>query len=201
MNVPTKPSLLLACIALGALPNLPACAASWPYVWVQDLPQRQAADEYIILSGDLLAVKVFNQENMSTRARVRSDGKIALPFLGEVEVRGKSPSAVSKELEGRFKEYVVSPAVTINVEEAVPTSVSVLGEVSKPGLYTIDPSAGVLQALAVAGGLTDYASRESIYLVRRTPAQRIRFGYASLLQRDGRAAMFRLRAGDVLVVE
>jgi polysaccharide export outer membrane protein len=181
---------------------LAGCSSSAPYVWYSQLPAHDGADEYLISPGDMLGVRVFNQENMSTHARVRSDGRIAVPFLGDVEVRGKPPARVAKELEVRFKEYVVTPAVTITVEETVPTSVSVLGEVAKPGVYTIDSSSGVLQALAVAGGFTDYASRGSIYLVRHSPAQqRIRFTYAALVEGEGAAATFRLRAGDVLLVE
>lgn len=201
MIPPCKPFSLLLCAALLGLPTLASCASTSPYVWVSDLPQARVAGDYVIATGDVLAIKVFNQENMSTRARVRSDGKIALPFLGDVAVRGKSPAAVSKELARRLAQYVISPGVTITVEETLPTSVSVLGEVTRPGLYTVEESAGVLQALAVAGGLTDYASHESIYVMRRTPAQRIRFTYASLTDSQSPAATFRLRAGDVLVVE
>lgn len=177
------------------------CGTTGPYVWVQDLPAQQAADGYVIAVGDVLSVRVFGQDNMSTRSRVRSDGKIAVPFIGEVDVRGKSPAAVSADLETRFKHYVVSASVTITVEETQPASVAVLGEVSHPGVYPVDASAGVLQALALAGGFTDYASRGSLYVVRHAPTQRIRFTYSSLVQGDDRASTFRLRAGDVLVVE
>jgi polysaccharide export outer membrane protein len=181
--------------------SLASCASTAPYVWVDDLPQSQAPDEYVLEPGDLVAVRVFNQDNMSTHARVRTDGKIALPFLGDVEVRGRSPAVVSKDLEARFKAYVVAPSVTITVEESLPTSVSVLGEVTHAGVYTLEPSSGVLQALAAAGGFTDYASRGSIYVVRRVSTQRIRFTYAALTAGDGHAGTFRLHAGDVVVVE
>jgi polysaccharide export outer membrane protein len=188
---------LLLALALGAL----AGCGGGPYVWVQELPPPPAADDYLIASGDVISVRVFNQENMSTRARVRADGKIAVPFIGEIEVRGKAPAALSADLETRFKHYVVSAPVTVTVEETAPSSVSVIGEVAHPGAYTIDSQAGVLQALAVAGGFTEYASRGSIYLLRRSPSQRIRFTYAALTQGEERAAAFRLRAGDVVVVE
>jgi len=172
-----------------------------PYVWINDLPIEGAGSEYTIASGDLISIRVFNQDNMSVRSRVRSDGKIAVPFLGDVEVRGKAPSAVSKSLEARFKAYMVSPVVTVTVEEMQPTSVSVLGEVSKPGIYTVDPSSGVLQALAAAGGLTEYAGRDSIYVVRRDPPAHVRFTFSALNAGDSHASRFRLRTGDVVVVE
>lgn len=190
----------LAALVALALPALLGCGSA-RYVWVQDLPPQQATGEYLIAPGDLLSIRVFNQDNLSARARVRSDGKIAVPFLGDVEVRGRTPAAVSTELEGRFKHYVVSAAVTITVEEPQSSSVAVLGEISHPGMYPVDAASGVLQALAAAGGFTDYAGRSSIYVVRRSPAQRIRFTYAALIHGEPDASAFRLRAGDVVVVE
>lgn len=178
-----------------------ACASRGGYVWVQEIPPGDVGNDYVISPGDLVAVRVFNQDSMSTHARVRSDGKLAVPFLGDVEVGGRSPAEVRRELERRFKEYVVSPAVTVTVEESQPTSIAVLGEVARPGNYTVDGSSGVLQALAASGGLTDFASRSSIFVVRRGSGQRIRFDFGSLSRGDGRASSFRVRTGDVVIVE
>jgi polysaccharide export outer membrane protein len=177
------------------------CSSAGPYVWVDQLPPDQTEQGYVIGSGDLLSVRVYNQDSLSTHARVRSDGKIAMPLIGEVEVRGKPPSVASKEVEVKLKEFMVSPTVTITVEETQPTSVTVVGQVIHPGIYTVDSTSGVLQALAVAGGFNDYARRGSIYVMRRSPAQRVRFTYADLTHGEGRAAMFRIRTGDVVVVE
>jgi polysaccharide export outer membrane protein len=188
-----------ALVALALAP-LSGCGGG-AYTWFRELPQQPATGDYVIASGDLISVHVFNQDNLSAHGRVRSDGKLAVPFLGEVAVRGKTPAALSAELEAGFKHYVVSAAVTITVEEPQTTSVSVLGEITRPGIYAVDAASGVLEALAAAGGLTDYASRSSIYVLRRSPEQRIRFTYASLTEGAGGAAAFRLRAGDVVVVE
>jgi len=193
MRTPILLSLLLTAM-LG-------CSGGAPYVWANQLPPDQAGDKYLIGAGDLLSVRVYNQENLSTHARVRSDGKIAMPLVGEVEVRGKAPAAVSRELEVKLKEFMLSPTVTVTVEETLPTSVTVIGQVVHPGIYTVDATSGVIQALAVAGGFNDYAGRGSIYLMRRSPAQRIRFTFADLNHVDGSAAMFRIRTGDVVVVE
>jgi polysaccharide biosynthesis/export protein len=206
-----------AALAALACAPLPGCG-SGRYVWIDEVREPHAEGEYAIAPGDLVRVQVFNQESMSTRARVRSDGKIAVPLLGDVQAAGKTSAALSSELSGRFKEYVNAPIVTTTVEETQPTSVSVLGEVTHPGIYTLDPSSGVLQALAAAGGFTEYASRDSIYVVRRgpvgldgaaspspdtaaAPPPRVRFTFSSLVQGEGRAASFRLHAGDVVVVE
>ncbi len=189
--------ILAALLFAGML----GCSGGGQYVWVNQLPLDQTADGYVISVGDLLNVRVYNQENLSTHARVRSDGKIAMPLIGEVEVRGKPPATVSKELEVKLKEFMVSPTVMITVEETPPTSVTVLGQVVHPGIYTVDSTSGVLQALAVAGGFNDYASRGSIYVMRRSPVQRVRFTFADLTHVEGPSATFRIRTGDVVVVE
>jgi polysaccharide export outer membrane protein len=177
------------------------CSGGGRYVWVNELPLAQSTEGYVIGAGDLLNVRVYNQENLSTHARVRTDGKIAMPLIGEVEVRGKPPALASKELEVKLKEFMVSPTVMITVEETPPTSVTVLGQVVHPGIYTVDSTSGVLQALAVAGGFNDYASRGSIYVMRQSPAQRVRFTFADLTHVEGPSAVFRIRTGDVVVVE
>src|SRR5437870_4323328 len=111
-------ALLAACLSLAG------CGGG-RYVWADNLAQRDTPEEYVIAAGDLVSVRVFNQDHLSTRARVRSDGRIAVPFLGDVELRGKTPAAVSRDLAARFKEFVVTPIVTITVEETQPTNVSV----------------------------------------------------------------------------
>jgi polysaccharide export outer membrane protein len=179
----------------------PGCTAG-PYVWVSDLPPEGAfGSDYLVETGDTLSVRVFNQDTMSTRTRVRSDGKISVPFLGDVAVRGKTPSAVARDLEARFKSYVVTPAVTVTVDEFQQPTVAVVGEVAHPGVYTIEPSVGVLRALALAGGLTDYASHDNIYVLRPAGPRRIRLTYRALTENEPRAGAFHLQAGDTVVVE
>jgi polysaccharide biosynthesis/export protein len=110
-------------------------------------------------------------------------------------------------LQGRLKAYVVNPVVTVTLEELRPLRVSVLGEVGKPGVYDLDRGSGVLAALAAGGGLTDYAHRDRIYVLRYdhrasdpTPT-RIRFRWDALSRGERAAATFLLRSGDLVVVE
>jgi polysaccharide export outer membrane protein len=171
-------------------------------VWFNQLPpeQRQSGD-YVIVGGDLVDVKVLGHDDMNVHQRVRGDGRISLPIIGDVEARGLHPSMLRGQLEAKLKDYIVSPSVTVNVE-AAPMTIPCLGEVSKPGAYPIEPGAGLAEVLAVAGGLTDYASRDRIFLVRQGPApMRIRFTYEWVVRNEGLAAAFPLRAGDLVVVE
>jgi polysaccharide export outer membrane protein len=90
----------------------------------------------------------------------------------------------------------------VTVEVSSPVSISVLGEVTKPGVTALPPNAGVADALAAAGGLTQFAHKNRIYVVRTRPQPtRIHFTYDALTKSVGRASQFRLQPGDVLIVE
>lgn len=164
-----------------------------------------APREYVIGVGDVISVRVFQHEDMSARVRVRADGYVALPLVNEVLASGKTPSALTAELTLRLKAFVNTPAVTIILEETRPLTVSVIGEVARAGVQTLEPGAGVLQALAAAGGLNDFAHRDGIFVLRRVPQEnqpmRIRFTWRALVEGSGRAAGFLLQAGDVVVAE
>ena len=175
-----------------------------PFVWVDEWRELgpDAKGEYAIGVGDLLNVMVWDQEKMSARVRVRSDGFVSLPFLDDVPVAGMTPVTLARSLEGRLKQFIVTPQVTVVVEEAKPLSVSVLGQVNQPGLFNLDPGASVAQALAAAGGLKDFARRDRIYLLRSgAKAARVRMTYDDVTAGSGRAFSLRLRTGDVVIVE
>lgn len=191
-------------VTAAALLLVSACATSGSFVWANDYqdPAGPTQPGYIIQPGDVLQIRVFGQPDMSARARVRDDGKISVPLLNDVVVAGWEPDALVKHLQSRLKEFINAPVVTVSLEEPRPFQVAVIGEVVKPGLYTVPVGAGVLPALAAAGGFTVYASRDRIFVVRNAPQRvRIRFTYEQLTSGEGRASAFRLRPGDTVVVE
>jgi polysaccharide export outer membrane protein len=190
---------------MAALALLGACATdggvSIPVNEYQD-PPAPPQSGYVIQTGDTLQVRVFNQPDMSARVRVRDDGKVSIPFLNDVTAVGLTPNALAQQIQARLKEFINAPVVTIFLEEPRPFSISVIGEVTKAGVYALPPGAGVLQALAAAGGLSQYASKDRIFVVRDTPTRaRIRFEFEQLTRAEGKAATFRLRLGDIVVVE
>lgn len=195
--IPFRLLVALACFLAAG------CANLGPYVWVDDYRQAATADtRYEIVPGDLLNVRVFNQENMSGRVRVRTDGRISVPFLNDVEAAGRSPDELTSTLQAKLKDFINVPVVTVSVEEPVRAQLPVLGEVLRPGMYALEAGTGVLQALAMAGGLTDYAHRDRIFVLRGTsPVTRIRFTFEDLVHAKGRATAFRLRRDDAVVVE
>lgn len=197
----------VATVVLG-LGLFTACATTGSYVWVDDFrpvgePSVSSAS-YVIGPGDVLSVRVFNQDQMSGKERVRPDGKVSLPFLNDVDAAGLTPQVLGAQLQTRLKDFINAPVVTVAIEEPHGVPVSVAGEVPKPGLYTLEPGAGVLQALALAGGLTDYGGRDRIFVLRPrvgSGPQRIRFAYRKLARGEGRSGLFALKPGDTVVVE
>jgi polysaccharide export outer membrane protein len=200
---------LVSALAAGVIFCVACGHGQSGYVWADQLPPQAAPDRtYRIGVGDVLAVRVWNQEAMSTpRARVREDGAVSLPLLHDVPGAGLTPAEFAHQLETRLKTYVVNPVVTVSVEEIRPVRVSILGEVVRPGQYELERDAGVLHALAAGGGTTQFAERDRIFVLRAddkaagAPPTRIRFRYDSLVHGSGPATSFRLQDGDVVVVE
>jgi polysaccharide export outer membrane protein len=180
------------------------CGGGGQYVWFQQLPPQSELqnNEYVIEAGDIVSIRVLGHEEMTLRQKVRSDGRVALLLIGDVIAAGKRPSALKAELEGRLKDYIVSPSVAVNIDEVQPLSVLVLGEVSKPGVVPLEQDPRLARVIALAGGLTDYASRSSIFVVRGQPKPvRIRFTYESIYRDIGGAGDFLLQRGDLVEVE
>jgi polysaccharide export outer membrane protein len=200
----------ISVVALCAIAAAGCRHARDEFFWVDDIPTaRQSDGEYRIARGDVVGVRVWQQEAMSIeRLRVRDDGKISIPFLQDVEVDGMTPAELAGRIQAKLKTYIVNPVVTVTLVEQPLMRVSVVGEVTHPGAYELDRAAGVLHAVAAAGGLTEYAHRDRIFVLRYgywadgNPAPaRIRFRWDTLSRGGAKAATFRLRTGDVVVVE
>ncbi len=173
------------------------------FVWADDYAEP-APDPagYVIQPGDTVWVRVFNQEGMSAKGKVRADGMLAVPFLNDVQVAGFTPNVLSSQLQSRLKDFINAPQVTVSVEELHPVTVAVLGEVAHPGQVVAESGMGVLQLLAACGGLTEFGHRDRVFVLRQGDKPvRIRFDLDALLRGESRGAQFRMRQGDVLVVE
>jgi polysaccharide export outer membrane protein len=185
-----------------AIAALVGCAGERPFVWVQDLPAQTEAQSLIGVRDTILVV-VQNQPPMSGEFVVREDGAYLQPMLGNVLVEGRTPAQVSSELQARLKDMVVNPQVTVSISRVAPVRVNVVGEVKTPGSYELNRDRGVIPALAAAGWLTEFAVRDRIFVLRSgaREQQRIRFRARELTSAEPRAGQFRLRDGDVVVVE
>lgn len=191
-------------VALGLVVPSAGCSGAGTYVWYSQLSPEAlaAANEYLVSVGDMLNMRVLGHDDMSTKVRVRSDGRIAVPIVGEISAAGKRPSALRSEIEGRLKDYLVMPSVTLNIDESLPLKITILGEVAHQGVFPVEPNTSLAEALALGGGVTEYATRDRIFIVRSSPQPaRIRFTWDAVTRDLGHAAAFPVRAGDVIVVE
>lgn len=192
----------LRTLILAATVTLMGCGSTGPYIWVDSMPASSAAGaDVIVQEGDTVTVRVFKQDELSTKERVRQDGKIAMPVIGEVVVKGKRPSQLAGELQERLKAVVVAPSVTVSVEQPADLKVSVVGEVRQSGIFQLEPGSTVLVALAAAGGLNDYADPDKVFVVRKSLSQRVRFRYSDLRSAEPKSIHFTLLPGDTVVVE
>jgi polysaccharide export outer membrane protein len=192
-------SVIVLCACLIACPGL------GKYVWVDDyVKPTQSEVGFVIGVGDMVLVRVYNQDQLTTKARVRADGKITLPLLNDVVAGGYTPATLGQQLETRYKEFLKLPVVSVSVEEAQPLTIPVGGEVAKPGIVTVDRAvgAGVLQIIVASGGITDFGHKNRIFVLRsKNPPMRIRFTWEALTHGEERAAGFKLQQGDSVVVE
>jgi polysaccharide export outer membrane protein len=195
---------LVAVVSIAALSLCTAGCRSAPYVWVHDLPvETQTRDDRNVIGpGDMVEIRVNGDEKVSTRGRVLGDGTLVMPLLGSVAIAGKRPEEAASSVEAALKRYIHVPEVTVLLQESQ-VSVAVIGEVKQAGVVVMEAPATVIQALAKAGGMTEFADRSSLFVLRPTgnKLQRIRFKYSALVEGEPSAARFHLKTGDTLVVE
>jgi polysaccharide export outer membrane protein len=122
--------------------------------------------EFRLGPEDVIEVTVYQDKSLDRTVPVRPDGKISLPLIGEMPASGKTATDLQKEIALRLKQFVADPTVTIVVKEVNSPKVSVLGEVKNPGMYKIKDRATLLDAIALAGGLTEYAKKNKIVVIR-----------------------------------
>src|SRR5881397_1264304 len=162
----------------------------------------QESIDYRIGPEDLLDIAVWNNPAISRTMPVRPDGKISLPLLNEVQAAGLTPPQLRDVLMKRLTDYMPSPEVSVIVREVHSFKVSVIGEVKMPGRHELKSRATVLDALALAQGLGEFASRGRIVILRPNgnTLKRIPFNYNKVVSADGELENFLLQPGDIVVV-
>jgi polysaccharide export outer membrane protein len=189
-------------LALALSVATAACTHERPFVWISELPSGDDGQGGAIAPRDNIMVVVQNQPTMSGEFAVHDDGGYLQPMIGNIRVEGRAPADVGAELRARLKDLVVNPEVTVSITKVAPVRVSVVGEVKNPGSYELTRERGLIPALAAAGWLTEFAARDRIFVVRAgATEQRIRFRATDLTAAEPRAGRFRLKDGDVVVVE
>lgn len=156
---------------------------------------------YKIARDDVLDVFVWKDEQLSGRMTVASDGTITMPLIGQVDAAGLTAKDLQAELTSRYAHFVHDPKITVRVFDPASRVFYVLGEVSKPGMYKLMSGEVLSQALAAAGGPTEYANLRSIKIIRRDGDQKTEMtvNYSAIRSGDLRADV-PLERGDTITV-
>jgi polysaccharide export outer membrane protein len=153
--------------------------------------------------ADVLRIDVWKEPEVSRRGiAVRPDGMISLPLVGVIKVSGLTPSEIQEMLVAKLSRYLTKPQVTVTVEEIRSKPVYVTGEVVKPGVYQLVAPLDVLQLIVRAGGLTHYAHRRSLFILRTVGGkqEKLLVNYNRLLRTTNTSEIISLIPGDTLVV-
>lgn len=158
---------------------------------------------YIIGRDDVLAISVWKEPDLTRSAQVRSDGKISLPLVGEMDAAGLTPVQMELELTKKLRTYMTDPEVAVIVEQMNSKKFNILGEVTKPGSYQLTGASTVMDAIAMAGGFRDFAKRKDVYVLRQNAdgsQSRIPFNYKQFVKGKKPAQNIKLEPHDTVIV-
>jgi polysaccharide export outer membrane protein len=162
------------------------------------------AGDYVIGVGDILEITTWKEPDFSrVDLLVRTDGKISFPVLNDVQAAGTTTTELKRTIEQGLKNYLSVPLVTVTVRNTNSQKFYVLGEVQRTGEYPLYKNMTVLQAFAVAGGFTQWASKDEIILMRREAGgkdQIYRINYKDITKGRDSGQNLVLRADDTIIV-
>jgi len=190
----------------GSEPSTPSAGSPAATQSAQNVEASAAKahdNSFVIGNDDVLAINVWKEPDVSRSIPVRSDGKISLPLVGEVQATGRTPLKLEEEIAARLKNYIAEPEVTVIVQQINSQKFNILGMVNKPGSYVINNSATVLDAIALAGGFRDFAKQKSIYILRQDAdgsQTRLPFNYKEVVKGKNSGQNIKLQPRDTIVV-
>ena len=158
---------------------------------------------FVIGNDDRLAINVWKEPDLTRSIPVRSDGKISLPLVGEVQATGRTPLQLEEEIGSKLKNYITEPEVTVIVEQINSQKFNILGQVVKPGSYPLAAATTILDAIAAAGGFRDFAKQKNIYILRQSAGgheTRIAFNYKDVIKGKNPGQNIKLEPHDTVVV-
>ena len=183
------------------LAGIPALAGETADLASQESGQTQGT--YIIGAGDVLRITTWKEEDFSRdEVLVRLDGMITFPLIDDVKAEGRTTMAVKALIEEKLKDYIAEPNVTVNLVASQSKRFYILGEVMQTGEYPLVKNYTVLQAFALAGGFTEWASKKEILLLRKKDGQDkiIRINYKEIIKGKDFEQNVQLQADDTIIV-
>jgi polysaccharide biosynthesis/export protein len=190
--------VLMVCLLLSSF------AIGQPYQnTVSGPPAQSMPSDFVIGLEDVLSVNVWKEPELSVReVTVRPDGKISIPLVGDIQASGLTPKQLQDRISERMKDFVAAPNVTLVVLKIASQSVSIVGQVAKPGVYFLGSPLKVLELLARAGGFREEAKTKNITIVRSEAGQtkHFSFNYKEVSKGQNLQQNIVLRSGDVVIV-
>lgn len=199
-------ALLVFSLALG----LPAAAQDkdkLPPANASEVPpasvkHADVSETYQVGAGDVLAIYVYKEPDLSRVLPIRPDGKLSLPLIGDITATGFTVAQLQTTVNQLYEKYIENPAVTIMVQEARSKRFNVVGEVLKPVSFTLAQPTTVLDSLALAGGFRSFAKPKKVYVLRpleNGKVQRIPFNYVRVIKGESPQENILLQPGDTVV--
>ena len=164
---------------------------------------RAHDDNFVIGNDDVLAISVWKEPELTKSVPVRSDGKISLPLVGEIQAAGQTPHQLEQVITDKLKSFITTPEVTVVVEKVNSRKYNVLGEVTKPGSYPLTTEMTVMDAIAAAGGFRDFAKKSGVYVLRKSPngqEAHLKFNYKDFVKGNNSAQNIKLEPNDTIIV-
>jgi polysaccharide biosynthesis/export protein len=166
-------------------------------------PGARSDTSYVIGADDVLTINVWKEPELSHSVPVRSDGKISMPLVGELQAAGRTPFQLEENITAELRRYITEPQVTVIVQQTNSLKFNILGQVTKPGSYPLTGGTTIVDAVAAAGGFRDFAKKKGIYILRQDGngnETRIPFNYDQYIKGKNTAQNIKLKPHDTIIV-
>lgn len=201
-------ALFLGVVVVGAGVSISRAQASGENTAAPDAQAMGASDKahdekYVIGNDDVLNISVWKEPDLTKAVPVRSDGKISLPLVGELQATGRTPLQLEHDITEKLKNFITAPEVNVIVQQVNSRKFNVMGEVGRPGSYPLTASTTIMDAIAGAGGFKDFAKKTGVYILRKGPdgkENRINFNYKSFIKGKNSEQNVRIEPNDTIIV-
>lgn len=201
-----RPSLCSSVFAivlqLVLIPTEAAPQAARPSPATVVIAQTPLAPHYVIGPDDVLSIVFWQEKQMSAEVVVRPDGNISLPLLNDVKAAGATPEELRERIVKEARRYFEDANAAVLVKEVNSRKVFITGEVQKPGGYPLTGVTTVVQLIATAGGLTEYANVKNILVIRNEKGRPVPYqvNYKDILALKNLSQNIELKPGDTILV-